>query len=327
MEINPLIRERKRRFGDGNGSFTDAPPIANGKASHLEAGETAAVAAPSAPAIEVRDVTKRFQSAGGTVTALDGISFTAEAGEFVCLVGPSGCGKSTLCHMIAGLQMPDSGTVSVNGAPVKGPGPSHVLMFQEAALFPWMNAVDNVAFGLTATGVPKREARDRAMDYLKMVRLARFARSQPHELSGGMRQRVALARALAVEPAVLLMDEPFSALDAQTREILHVELQRIWQETKKTIVFVTHNVTEAVTLGTRALVFTARPGRIKKAFRLELPRPRFDHDAAVVEQTNSILDVLREEIEKVEREEFDVDWRLENRRLPGDPGYTLGDGI
>jgi len=261
------------------------------------------------------------------VTALDGISFSAEPGEFVCFVGPSGCGKSTLCHMIAGLHAPDSGSVAVNGAPVDGPGPSHVLMFQEASLFPWMNAVDNVAFGLTARGVPRSEARDRAMDYLRLVRLSRFARSQPHELSGGMRQRVALARALAVEPDVLLMDEPFSALDAQTREILHVELQRIWSETKKTIVFVTHNVTEAVTLGTRALVFTARPGRVKKEFRLEITRPRFDHDPAVVEQTNGILDVLREEIEKVEREEFDTDWRLESGRVRGDDGYTLGDGI
>lgn len=279
------------------------------------------------PAIEVRDVTRRYRGAGGPVTALDGVSFTAEPGEFVCLVGPSGCGKSTLCHMIGGLQAPDSGAVFVNGAPVHGPAPSRVLMFQEAALFPWLNAVDNVAFGLTVRGMARRDAREKAMEYLRLVRLARFANSHPHELSGGMRQRVALARALAVEPDVLLMDEPFSALDAQTREILHLELQRVWRETRKTIVFVTHNVTEAVTLGTRALVFSARPGRIKRTFHLDLPRPRFDHDPAVVEQTNSILDVLREEIEKVEREEFDGDWHLEGRRLPGRDGYTMGDGI
>jgi NitT/TauT family transport system ATP-binding protein len=279
------------------------------------------------PAIEVAGVSKRFFGASGAVSALEDISFTAQAGEFICLVGPSGCGKSTLCHTIAGLKAPDSGTVRVGGKPVAGPSPTHVLMFQEAALFPWLNAVDNVAFGLTANGMKKREARDRAMEYLQLVRLARFARSQPHELSGGMRQRVALARALAVDPAVLLMDEPFAALDAQTREIMHVELQRIWEETGKTIVFVTHNVAEAVTLGTRALVFTARPGRIKKEFRLELPRPRFDHDPGVLEQTTAILDVLREEIEKVEREEFDVDWRLENHRVSRGAGYTLGDGI
>ncbi len=319
METNPIIRERNARQAEG----ISRAPLGHGNGS----GKAPLSVSPAASAIEVRDVTKQFHSASGIVTALDGISFSAEQGEFVCFVGPSGCGKSTLCHMIAGLQTPDTGTVAVNGEPVTGPGPSHVLMFQEAALFPWMNTVDNVAFGLTVKGYSRREARDRAMDYLHLVRLSRFAKSQPHELSGGMRQRVALARALAVEPAVLMMDEPFSALDAQTREILHVELQRIWQETKKTIVFVTHNVTEAVTLGTRALVFTARPGRIKKTFHLDLPRPRFDHDPDVVEQTNGILEVLREEIEKVEREEFDVDWRLESGRLPGDAGYTLGDGI
>lgn len=289
-------------------------------------GAPAAGEAP-APAIEVSGVTKRFHGASGAVSALEDVSFTARPGEFICLVGPSGCGKSTLCHAIAGLRRPDAGEVRVSGRPVTGPSPDHVLMFQEAALFPWLNAVDNVAFGLVSNGVKKPEARERAMEYLKMVRLARFAKSQPHELSGGMRQRVALARALAVEPAVLLMDEPFAALDAQTRDIMHQELQRIWQETRKTIVFVTHNVAEAVTLGTRALVFTARPGRIKKEFRLELPRPRSDHDPAVVEQTNAILDVLREEIEKVEREEFDADWRLENGRVSRGAGYTLGDGI
>jgi len=301
-------------------------PLANGSGPRAASTNGRSPQAP-APAITVEGVSKRFHGAGGAVTALEDISFTVQPGEFVCLVGPSGCGKSTLCHAIAGLRKPDEGRVTVAGEPVSGPSPNHVLMFQEAALFPWLNAVDNVAFGLTSKGMKKAEARDRAMEYLKMVRLARFARSQPHELSGGMRQRVALARALAVDPSVLLMDEPFAALDAQTREIMHVELQRIWRETGKTIVFVTHNVAEAVTLGTRALVFTARPGRIKKEFRLELPRPRFDHDPAVVEQTSAILDVLREEIEKVEREEFDMDWRLENRRISRGAGYTLGDGI
>ncbi len=307
---------------------TAAAPAAPDAAPSLSNGHAPVVGtvAPT-PAIEVSGLGKQFRTAGRVVTALQDISFTAQAGEFVCLVGPSGCGKSTLCHILAGLQTADLGTVKLDGCEVRGPDPAHVLMFQEAALFPWMNALDNVAFGLRTLRLNKRAARDRAMGYLEMVRLARFAKSQPHELSGGMRQRVALARALAVDPAVLMMDEPFAALDAQTREIMHVELQRIWQETGKTIVFVTHNVTEAVTLGTRALVFTARPGRIKREFALDLPRPRFDHDQPVVDQTNTILDDLREEIEKVEREEFDVDWRLEGRRIPRGDGYTLGDGI
>lgn len=224
--------------------------------------------------LEFRDVTKTFQNRSGTVVALDRIGVTIRDGEFVCLIGPSGCGKSTLLNMLAGLEYPSQGSVLANGEPITGTDPSRVLIFQEAALFPWLTVQDNVEFGLTMRGANRDERKATAERLLRMVHLEQFSQAWVHELSGGMRQRVALARALAVAPAVLLLDEPFAALDALTRDRLHAELQEIWQQTSTTIVFVTHNVREAVVLGDRVLVMSARPGRIVAEHVIDLPRPR-----------------------------------------------------
>ncbi|MBV9864865.1 MAG: ABC transporter ATP-binding protein [Abitibacteriaceae bacterium] len=256
--------------------------------------------------IQFDNVRKIYKGRSGAVTALDGINLNIQEGEFVCLVGPSGCGKSTLCNMLAGFDTPTTGRVMVDDETVSGPSIARVMMFQEPALFPWLNARDNVAFGLKNLKLPATEQQAIAERFLKMVHLAQFGDAQPHELSGGMRQRVALARALAVDPQVLLMDEPFAALDAQTRDHLHIELENIWRETRKTIVFVTHNVREAVTLGTRVVVFTARPGRIKREFNLEeLDYPRRTTETLVAETISRIQNTLRDEVAKVEAAEYD----------------------
>ncbi|MDQ1006560.1 NitT/TauT family transport system ATP-binding protein [Streptomyces sp. V4I23] len=197
-------------------------------------------------------------------TALDGIDLEIAAGEFVVLVGPSGCGKSTLLDLLGGLARPTGGRILLDGAPVTGPGLDRGIVFQQYALLPWRTAQGNVEFGLEATGVPRRERAARAREFLDLVGLSGFEDRHPHELSGGMRQRVAIARSLAYDPDVLLMDEPFAALDAQTRESLQDELLRIWQRTGKTVVFITHGIDEAVYLGQRVAVMTSRPGRIKR---------------------------------------------------------------
>jgi NitT/TauT family transport system ATP-binding protein len=255
--------------------------------------------------LELRSVTKTFLSQRGNTRALQDISLSVAPGEFICLLGPSGCGKSTLLNLIAGLETPEAGQVLLDRQPVTGPGRDRVVIFQEAALFPWLNVQDNVAFGLEAAGVPKTKRLSKALQYLRLVHLGSFRKAFVHELSGGMKQRVALARALALEPQVLLMDEPFAALDAQTRDTLHGELQDIWTQTNKTIVFVTHNVREAFVLGDRVLLMSARPGRIKREFRCELPRPRHIEDPALVEATRAVLDDLREEVGKAMQEEME----------------------
>ncbi|HEY2094048.1 MAG TPA: ABC transporter ATP-binding protein [Thermoanaerobaculia bacterium] len=216
--------------------------------------------------LELRGVSKSFDGSR-RIAALDDINLTIESGEFVCIIGPSGCGKSTLLSIIAGLEPPTAGNVVASG--------NRILMFQDGALFPWLSVRENVEFGLRfLDGTTAEERRARAMQLLKLVHLDGFAGARIHELSGGMRQRVSLARAIAVDPAVLLLDEPFGALDAMTRSILHTELQEIWAQTKKTIVFVTHNVREAVVLGDRVLVMSPRPGRVVAEHRVDLPRPR-----------------------------------------------------
>jgi NitT/TauT family transport system ATP-binding protein len=229
--------------------------------------------APSKLAIE--EVSKSFQSASGTVLALDRVSLNVAEGEFVCLVGASGCGKTTMLNIIAGLEKPDSGNVRADGKPVTGPGRERLVMFQEPALFPWLNVFGNVLFGLKLKpNLSKKDRHDVAKYYLELVGLSRFERANIHELSGGMKQRVSLARALAPNPRVLLMDEPFAALDALTREQLYGDIQEIWKARRKTIVFVTHNVREAACLGDRVLLFSPHPGRIQEEFVVELPRPR-----------------------------------------------------
>ncbi len=197
-------------------------------------------------------------------TALDGIDLEIGSGEFVVVVGPSGCGKSTLLDLLGGLTRPTSGRILLDGKPITGPGLDRGIVFQQYALLPWRTALGNVEFGLEATGVPRRERKHRAREFLDLVGLTGFEDRHPHELSGGMRQRVAIARSLAYDPDVLLMDEPFAALDAQTRESLQDELRRIWQRTGKTVVFITHGIEEAVYLGQKVAVMTSRPGRVKE---------------------------------------------------------------
>lgn len=243
------------------------------RAGRSSATKELEVIAPSKLAID--NVSKSFQSASGKVLALDRVSLNVAEGEFVCLVGASGCGKSTLLNIIAGLEKPDSGTVFADGKPVTQPGRERLVMFQEPALFPWLNVLGNVLFGLKLKpNLTNKDRRDVAKYYLELVGLSRFERANIHELSGGMKQRVSLARALAPNPRVLLMDEPFAALDALTREQLYGDIQQIWESRRKTIVFVTHNVREAACLGDRVVVFSPHPGRIQEEFSVKLPRPR-----------------------------------------------------
>jgi len=228
------------------------------------------------------------------VHALDRVSLSVAEGEFVCLVGASGCGKSTLLNIIAGLEKTDGGRVLVDGKLVTGPGRQRLVMFQESALFPWLNVLGNVLFGLKLK--PHLTTKDRldvARYYLELVGLTRFERANVHELSGGMKQRVALARALAPNPRMLLMDEPFAALDALTREQLYGDLQEIWRSRRKTIVFVTHNVREAVCLGDRVLLFSPHPGRVQQEFLIELPRPRDINSVELAEHSSEITRALK----------------------------------
>lgn len=259
--------------------------------------------------ISFRGVGKTFPGRGrapGTV-ALDGIDLDIPAGEFTVVVGPSGCGKSTLLDLLGGLSRPTTGEILLDGRPVRGPGLDRGIVFQQYALLPWRTAQGNVEFGLEATGVPRRERAGRARDYLALVGLTGFEDRHPHELSGGMRQRVAIARSLAYDPDVLLMDEPFAALDAQTRESLQDELLRIWRRTGKTVVFITHGIDEAVRLGQRVAVLTSRPGRIKEVVPISLgeaspdedprSRPEFAH------HRHRIWSLLRDEVTRAQQQE------------------------
>jgi NitT/TauT family transport system ATP-binding protein len=256
--------------------------------------------------LSLQGVSKSFKSGQTELLALNNIDLEVKTGEFVCLVGPSGCGKSTILNLVAGLEKPDSGKVLVNNQVVSRPGPDRLLLFQEPALFPWLDVLGNVEFGLKNLGLNKKEREERANFYLNMVHLQKFARFRVHQLSGGMRQRVAIARALAIDPDILMMDEPFTALDAQTRDILHQELQQIWVATGKTILFVTHNVREAVTLGTRVVVFTYRPGSIKGEFSsAHLARPRHIEDEAALSLVREITAELKSEVELAVEAEYD----------------------
>jgi NitT/TauT family transport system ATP-binding protein len=244
--------------------------------------------------LAIQGVSKSFRAGGRDVLALDDVSLSIGEGEFVCLVGPSGCGKSTLLALVAGLEFPDKGEVLADGGKVAGPGRDRMVMFQEPALFPWLDVLGNVLFGLKLK--PNLDAaarRETAEFYLGMVGLSSFARTYVHQLSGGMKQRVALARSLAPNPKVLLMDEPFAALDALTREQLYGDLQRIWQERRKTIVFVTHNVRESVCLGDRVIVFSPHPGRVRESFTIDLPRPREINSVEVARHASEITKALK----------------------------------
>jgi NitT/TauT family transport system ATP-binding protein len=240
-------------------------------------------------AIQITDVTKTFGRGSSSVMALDGVSLSVAPGEFVCLIGASGCGKSTLLSLVAGLEAPTAGTVSTGGRRV-------AFMFQEPALFPWLTAVQNVEIPLRANGVGRAERRQRALDLLNSVHLDGFAGKRPHELSGGMRQRVALARALAQDADVLLMDEPFGALDAMTRDLLHELLEGIWRRQGFSVLFVTHEVREAVRLGDRVVLLSSRPGRVLQDYPVEIERPRGIDAGQTVERALEIKARLNEEV-------------------------------
>ena len=257
------------------------------------------------PVLDVRDLSKSFSRDGKTVEAIADFSLAVNEGEFVSIVGPSGCGKSTFLHIVGGFESAGRGTVRLNGKAVVAPGPDRGMMFQEFSLYPWRSVFGNVVWPLEVQGYPKGEREQIAEKFLRKVGLLHFRDHYPAELSGGMKQRVALARVLAFDPNVLLMDEPFGALDAQTRELMQEELQAIWQENKKTVLFITHDIEEAIYLGDRVIVFTARPGRIKEEVRIDLPRPRgieVKKTAAYMDYRNRVWDLLRDEVLKARAE-------------------------
>ena len=277
--------------------------------------------------LKIEGVGKRFVTKHKSTQTLSDVNLSFEKGEFICLLGPSGCGKSTLLNIIAGLEKPSEGNVYLNNKKINGVGVDRAVMFQESALFPWLRVIDNVEFGMKIAGVPKEERRKKALHYLKMVHLTKFQNSFIHELSGGMRQRVALARALTLDSEVLLMDEPFAALDSQTKSMLQTELQKVWWETKKTIIFVTHSVEEAVLLGSRVIVMAANPGRVKRDFKIELGRPRKLESLDLTYVTSEVMKELKEEVEKVAKSEYDNDWDIKKDSVLYSIDNDLGAGL
>ncbi len=277
--------------------------------------------------LKVERVGKKFVTKHKSTQTLDDVNLSFEKGEFICLLGPSGCGKSTLLNIIAGLEKPSEGKIYLNNKEINGVGVDRAVMFQESALFPWLRVIDNVEFGMKIAGVPKEERREKALHYLKMVHLTKFQNSFIHELSGGMRQRVALARALTLDSEVLLMDEPFAALDSQTKSMLQLELQKVWWETKKTIIFVTHSVEEAVLLGSRVIVMAANPGRVKRDFKIELGRPRRLESVDLTYVASEVMKELKEEVEKVAKSEYDNDWDIKKDSVLYSIDNDMGAGL
>jgi NitT/TauT family transport system ATP-binding protein len=277
--------------------------------------------------VSLDDVSYSVTTKEGALLILDHVSLKVQAGELVCLLGPSGSGKSTILNLIAGLAKPSTGSVLEGERAVVAPGPDRAMVFQDAALFPWLSLKANVEFPLKLQGFDPKQRHERAEELLRLVHLWRFRESFPHELSGGMRQRGAIARALATDPAILLMDEPFAALDAQTREILQGEVERIWSTTRKTIVFVTHNVREAVRLADRVVVMGTRPGRILHEAHVDIARPRSLNDGRVSALAKDIAKRIASEVEKVAKEEADDAWMAPGDRVRSDPRRDLGRGI
>ncbi len=239
----------------------------------------------------------------GNVVAIDGLNLEIKESEFAVIVGPSGCGKSTFLYLIAGFEKPTSGKIFLNDEVIQGPGPDRGFVFQEFALYPWKSVLSNIMFGLEIQGIPKGEARKKAMHYVRMIGLEGFEEKYSHELSGGMKQRVGIARALAYDPEVLLMDEPFGALDAQTKKIMQGELLRIWRETKKTVVYVTHSVIEATYLADRVFVLTSRPSKVKGIIDIDVPRPRDYTSDEFLDARKQVLNLLEEEVIRTFKEE------------------------
>ncbi|MFF2885847.1 ABC transporter ATP-binding protein [Paenibacillus sp. NPDC057967] len=279
--------------------------------------------------IVIDHVSKQFQQRDGSrFKAIDDVSITIKEGEFVSLLGPSGCGKSTILNLIAGFDRQYEGSIGVSGESIKAPGPDRVVVFQEHGLFPWMTVLENVAFGLKQQGVGKKERLERAREQIRYVHLGKFADRYPHELSGGMKQRAAIARALIMNPKILLMDEPFAALDEQTRLVLHKELEDIWMKTGKTILFITHNIREAVMLSDRVLVMSTRPGTIKKEFTVQAARPRDSADPLIHHVERSVMDCLADEMEKVIKEEMDdVNYSFKKNNIHNRDIGDMGGGI
>jgi len=252
-------------------------------------------------ALEASGVTKRYTKDGKSLAIVEIDEFAAREGEFITLIGPSGCGKSTFLHIMGGFIPPDTGSIRVYGKEVSGPGPDRGMMFQEFALFPWKSVAGNIAWGLETQNYSRSEIKETVGKYLDMMGLSDFQHHYPAELSGGMKQRTALARVLAFDPKVLLMDEPFGALDAQTREVMQEELMNLWERTKKTVVFVTHDIDEAVFLGDRVVVLTARPARVREEIKIDLPRPRdltVRKSVKCLEYRNYIWDLIRSESQR-----------------------------
>lgn len=252
--------------------------------------------------LEIRGVSKKFDNTEWE--AVSTVDLTIKEGEFICLVGPSGCGKSTLLNMVAGLEMPTTGEIYLDGQKITAPGADRVMMFQDAALFPWLTVLENVRFGLQIMKKPPALQEETAMKYLEMVKLSKFAHYRVHELSGGMKQRVSMARALAMDSKVLLMDEPFSSLDKQTINKLRDEVEQIWERTRKTVIMVTHSVEEAVFFGDRVVTMSAHPGRIRDIIPIDLKRPRHIDEIDFIKYRKAILEEVRSEVDRSEEEEF-----------------------
>ena len=301
--------------------WTETKPVARDDASALAARPRGGAS------LTLDAVAYSVESERGVLRILEDASLHVESGEFLCLLGPSGSGKSTILNLIAGLAKPTTGRVLAGDRAIDGPGPDRAVVFQDAALYPWLTLRDNVELPMKLQGVDAKTRAARSEELLRLVHLWRFRASHPHELSGGMRQRGAIARALAGDPAVLLMDEPFAALDAQTREILQGEVERIWSTTRKTVVFVTHNVREAVRLGDRIVLMGTRPGRILHDAWIDLPRPRAANDERVAALAKDIGGRIASEVEKVAKEEADDVWEAPGRSGRVDPRRNLGRGI
>jgi len=284
-------------------------------------------ARPAVGHLSLRHITKRFES-NGTIAVLDDVDIDVKSGEFVVVVGPSGCGKTTLLNIAAGMVPPDQGQVLLDGRPIDGPGPDRAVVFQDHGLFPWLNVSQNISFGLRMAGATRAQRDARVEEALRMVHLVGSARKLVHELSGGMRQRVAIARALVMDPAVLLMDEPFAALDAQNRTLLHQQLQELWLQTRKTILFVTHSVGEAVRLADRIIVMSAHPGRIRREIPVDLPHPRLLDSPAMNELVHLVRKEIEEEVNRVHAAQSAEDfWKPQTPAPVGDHTVGMGDGI
>jgi len=293
--------------------------------SYLSARPAAAPAPPARGRLQLANVTRYFS--GSADHGVQNIILTCEPGQFVVVVGPSGCGKSTLLNLAAGMIKPDSGAVLLDGAAVNGPGPDRAMVFQEHGLFPWLTAAQNIEFGLKMAGVPRSQRLGRVDAALQLVHLTGSADKLVHELSGGMRQRVAIARALVMDPAVLLMDEPFASLDAQTRTLMHAQLQELWGQTRKTILFVTHSVGEAVRLADRIVVLHSHPGRIRREVRVDLPHPRNFDSADITQLVRLVRKEIEDEVNRVNSEMAETYWKPAPPAGLGDDTVVLGGGI